>query len=165
MELAEDERRSFIASCELLSDGGFIGGGQVTGETFDNRALATRDEITITAGMSIPAGQGRLLSRRCGVYDGSNRTMFWALGGAQVVLVQLGGFFDVFRLPGLIGRRPLPRPRACGRGSGWRPRDEPGPRQSRMVILLFERWVDEARKRGGGSDGPSAASAARVATT
>ena len=97
--LFEDERRGSTMTCELLSDGNFIGAAQATGESFDNRAFGTHDNLTITAGMAIPAGQSRLLSLRCGIYDGSNRTMFWEHSGAQIVLVQLGGFFDVSNFP------------------------------------------------------------------
>ena len=97
--LFEDERRGSRMSCELLNDGVFIGGGIATGESFDDRQFGTADVITITAGMAVPAGQARLLSLRCGIYDGSNRTMFWDHEGARIVLVQLGGFFDVSAFP------------------------------------------------------------------
>jgi hypothetical protein len=97
--LAAEEGRPFRTSCELLSDGGFIGGGIATGETLDTKLLNTRDVITITAGMAIPAGQSRLLSLRCGVYDGSNRTLFWDHDGAQIVLLQVDHFFNVSQFP------------------------------------------------------------------
>jgi hypothetical protein len=77
--------------------GGFIGGSAITGET--SRNPQDRHEITITAGLFVPAGGGKLLRLACASDNGSSTGYATEHGGARVTLVKIGGFFDVSNFP------------------------------------------------------------------
>ena len=100
--LLEDTRRSFRMACELREGANgenFIAGNVFTGESYDNRALGDQQTMTFTGGMAVPAGTAQLLSLQCGLYDGSNRTMFWDHEGVRIILLRIDHFFDVSQFP------------------------------------------------------------------